>query len=483
MFQRLLFLLPFLLTALGGWAQPIYFDKLFDYDHQTEILLNAVSNEGNLVFVARSRDVYADTAVLYFVRMDQEGNELLTNVFNPRARSMRAGTLITHPDSGYVFFNSIEDTSGVGQNLQLIRFNDIGEAIWTVEYPRDGDDFGIAGIQCADGGYAMYAQAADTSGNSANNMFIRTDSSGTEQWRKFYGGGNWEAAYDLLELPNGDFFLLGWTRSYGHGQRDFYLVKTDPQGDEIWHKTYGTSNMETGTDIIRLSDGNYLLAGAQIIDGVDKGKLIKVNGSGTIIWQEEYLYPGSDATEINQILELEEGSFVGTGVTDNSGEGNAGWLLKTDSEGNLLWQRKYNHNQYTDLFYGVLATDDGGFLLSGQAINLDNNSQDAWLLKVDSIGCPYPNCTVGIEEEEKIVMVDVWPNPVNDVLNIEKADFSASLEMTVFDVNGRLMTSSSPSFSESERLRIDVSSWPSGLYILQGCDEKGRSFSVKVIKE
>ena len=146
----------------------------------------------------------------------------------------------------------------------------------------------------------------------------------------------------------------------------------------------------------------------------------------------------------------------------------------------MIWQRIYDKNENTDLFYSLLATADGGFLLSGQAINEATNSQDAWLLKVDSIGCEYPNCTVGISEIEKTVMVNVWPNPVSDVLNMEVIDPSAALRVTVIDVSGREILR----FTQNDKRKtVDVSDWPSGIYILQGTDEKGRAFSVKVVKQ
>jgi len=174
-----------------------------------------------------------------------------------------------------------------------------------------------------------------------------------------------------------------------------------------------------------------------------KGYLYEVTPGGQEVWHEEYASGPSPGDHLFNSIQLEDGNLVSCGLADNSGTGgNAGWLIKTDENGELIWQRVYDKNQYTDLFYSVLATDDGGFLLSGQAINEETNSQDAWLLKVDSVGCPYPNCTVGIAEQEKTVMVDVWPNPVNEVLNIEKAGSSGWLDISVFDVNGREMTPS-----------------------------------------
>jgi hypothetical protein len=78
---------------------------------------------------------------------------------------------------------------------------------------------------------------------------------------------------------------------------------------------------------------------------------------------------------------------------------------------------------------------------------------------------------------------DVWPNPVSDVLNIDfsiHASSGRALEVTVVDASGKEILR----FTQNDsREVIDVSSWPSGIYILNGTDDKGRSFSVKVVKQ
>ena len=90
-------------------------------------------------------------------------------------------------------------------------------------------------------------------------------------------------------------------------------------------------------------------------------------------------------------------------------------------------------------------------------------------------------------ENHQSIEVDIYPNPCVDVLNVELVDFSASVEMTVADVNGKIVCANGDCFGRSSLAMthqglIDVSAWPSGIYVLKGMDEKGRSFAVKVVK-
>ena len=103
---------------------------------------------------------------------------------------------------------------------------------------------------------------------------------------------------------------------------------------------------------------------------------------------------------------------------------------------------------------------------------------DVSLIPLDSL--------LSVENHESIE-VDIYPNPCVDVLNVELVDFSASVEMTVADVNGKIVCANGDCFGRSSLAMthqglIDVSAWPSGIYVLKGMDEKGRSFAVKVVK-
>lgn len=469
-------------------AQPIYFDDLYLFDDRADgIGLGGTQKLGD-GYICWNSGFFTDTLASQqsMFAIDDEGT-IISAFELPLIDSVReqSGNLIVLDDTTVVArgFEQIL-TQPVPGDFVLRKMNIDGTQYWKKRY---GEDFrlDIPGrvIQAIDGGFVIVGQSTiDTGGtNDAQMMLVKTDSDGDMSWSRMYGGGQYEAGTDVVQTPDEGFLLLGWTRSFGAGQKDWYLVRTDAQGNEQWHKTYGDSNNQSGSSIADGPSGSYVLVGG---GGQGNGRIIRIDSEGNIIWQQTYAHPeGTGSNYLFDCLVNPDSTIVATGLTNNSADGDAGWLLKADSEGNLLWQRKYNHNQYTDLFYGVLATDDGGFLLSGQAINDETNGQDAWLLKVDSIGCPYPNCTVGIEEEEKTVMVDVWPNPVVDVLNIEVLDPSAKLTITVTDMCGRQFPLSKGVPAGRGIHTEDVSAWPSGIYVLQGSDEKGRSFSVKVVKD
>lgn len=469
------------LIGYVSMAQPIYFDEVFDGPSVTENMFNVLHHDDGYVFATVSQDLFEDTGAVALIFIDHDGVELARTEFAPETRNFNAGRFIEPTDSGYVYLNSITDTLDGSRDFCLIRYDDEGEVIFTKEYAKEGDDICFWGIECVDGGYALCGQSGNSDGSPADIMLIRTDSVGNELWRQFYGGASWEGGADVVEISDGGFLLLGWTRSFGLSERDFYLVRTDELGNEFWYETYGDSNFDSGVAIESLDDGNLLLAGYRNLSNKRQAYLYKVNQSGDVIWEQEY-GDSQSTEEFRGVVELDNGDLVGVGLFDENsqtGSNNQGLLVRTDSEGNQKWLRTYDRNVQTDFFLSALPTDDGGFLLSGQSSNFDNFTQDAWLLKVDSVGCPYPNCTVGIDEEEKTVLVDVWPNPATDVLSIEKVGSSKQLDISVFDLSGKEILR----FTQNDKQEsIDVSGWPSGVYVLKGMDDEGRSFSMKVVK-
>jgi len=291
---------------------------------------------------------------------------------------------------------------------------------------------------------------------------VKTDSRGNFQWDQYYGGAMFDGGSSVVQTDDIGFLLLGWTRSFGASQKDFYLVKTDSLGNEQWHRIYGGSGEDVAQHIMQLQDSNYLFSG-----GSDyKGRLFKIDSAGNVIWQKNYQYPtGSGGNFLFSAMELNDRSILAVGLTNNAWENDAGWLIKTDEAGNLLWQRKYNKNSNSDLFYSVLQTNDNGFLLGGQAYNTAINTTNAWLLKVDSIGCPYANCTVGIDETEKTVVVDIWPNPANEVLNLELQEPHVKTTIELMDISGKLVYHSEE--TNLSKTQIDVSGLASGVYLLK----------------
>ena len=182
-------------------------------------------------------------------------------------------------------------------------------------------------------------------------------------------------------------------------------MRTDSLGNEIWHKTYGNSNdSETGIGITNTYDGNFLLAGDKGPGTLDRGWLVKIDSNGTIIWSN-ILNPINES-ELWWARELPNGKIISVGTFSDFTNKLGGGLLLTDSVGDLKWFRVFTSGTSDAFFRDVRQTTDGGFICAGFVFDGLNGNQDAWIVKLDSLGCDSSGCATytGIND-----LTNPWP--------------------------------------------------------------------------
>ena len=161
-----------------------------------------------------------------------------------------------------------------------------------------------------------------------------------------------------------------------------------------------------------------------------------------------------------------------------------GALTKTDAEGNLIWQRKYyTRHDIDNYFFCMTPTSDAGFLMGGFAYRDGNNRQDAWAVKVDSLGCLEPGCagSVAAPEPGATIGLAIRPNPTADWLTVASPE-AILLGLRLTDLTGRVVED--VQFFRQHGLReyhLSLAALPPGAYVLSVRTEKGW-VSEKVVK-
>ena len=80
-------------------------------------------------------------------------------------------------------------------------------------------------------------------------------------WTKYYGGTNSDGGYSLSQTSDGGYIIAGATASYGNGDYDVYLIKTNSTGDVSWTQTFGGSESDGAYSVRQTLDGGYIIAG------------------------------------------------------------------------------------------------------------------------------------------------------------------------------------------------------------------------------
>ncbi len=207
-------------------------------------------------------------------------------------------------------------------------------------------------------------------------------------WSQIYGGQREEVAYSLVEAPDGGFVMAGYTSSYGAGNFDFWLVKTNEFGKTEWNKTYGGTQLDIAYSLVATSDGGYALAGTtESFDSGGEGDfwLVKTDEYGNMEWSQAYGGPNSERAY--SLIETADGGYTlagGKRLFDNRNRlTNDIWLVKTDNKGNMEWNQTFATPRFEEA-YSVVQTSDGGYALAGGAL----------LVKIDAYGNIEWNTTI-----------------------------------------------------------------------------------------
>jgi len=108
---------------------------------------------------------------------------------------------------------------------------------------------------------------------------------GQVMFQKTYGGTGDDYGQCVLQTTDGGYIISGTTKSFGTGNDDYYLIKTNAIGDTLWTRTYGTFNNEQECFVSQTNDGGYIISGNSYdTTGQCNFYLIKANSNGDTLW-------------------------------------------------------------------------------------------------------------------------------------------------------------------------------------------------------
>jgi len=289
---------------------------------------------------------------------------------------------------------------------RLTKIDSNGVLQWEKQYGGIRDELLVAVIQDTGGNFVLAGKTYWGGGNvypeginredidwydSRDAWLVKTDSLGLLQWQIAIDGLNDEEwGNKIIETDDNSLVLAGITNSYGTGQADMWIVKTNGNGSIEWNKTYGGVLDEGAESIIQTVDGGFVFIGftASFGSGGTDIWLVKIDASGSMEWNRTY--GGSDRDWGLELVQVSDGGFVIAGVTKSQDKW-LNWIIKTDTMGVFEWEKTYSRTQ--DI-RGVnfrktkpikfIQTLDNGFALA-----FSNE-----LIKMDAVGIIQWNTTL-----------------------------------------------------------------------------------------
>lgn len=265
----------------------------------------------------------------------------------------------------------------------IVKTNVDGDTLWTKRYGNSYFDSGKSIIQTIDGGYIIVGSTSSVGGWDYDVYVLKLNENGNLIWSKTFGGSGFDYGFSVQQSNDGGFLIAGSTYSYGNGGSDFYVIKTDNNGETLWTKTYGGEEDEYCRSIAKTNEGDFVLAGMTDSFSVESydAYLIKIDNSGEIIWTQTY--DGGTRDEANDIQQTSDLGFIITGLTGGNGE--EVLLLKINENGEIMWSKAIG-GIAGDVGYSVQETLDFGYIITGTTWSYGYGAVDVYLVKTDSNG-------------------------------------------------------------------------------------------------
>ncbi len=388
-------------------------------------------------------------------------------------------TLIEQVTDGYVILSDTDsndgDVSGNHGNgdFWLFKIDFSGNILWSRCYGGSMIENARQLIKSEDGGFFVMGETGnvndgDVSGNHGDLDFwlVKTDAQGLIEWQRCYGGTSQEVLVNTTVLSNNNLLLYGKSTSndgdvsFNYGTIDAWIIEVTPEGEIVWEKSYGGIHTESINSAIETSDGGLLLCGyTSSSDGVLEcdnsmtvcdGWIIKLDDDRNIEWQK--CIGGTYSESLVRVISIEDGYLFLGGSDSRDGDvshqhGDVGdglldvWVVKTDFDGNILWERSLG-GSVDDRFQNIIQSVNGYLLLCSSAShNYDvsgnhsgaPNIYDIWLVKLNFEGeIMWEKCIGGhldqiagdfLLTDDNSLMISAYANQVHEGDDVD-CDFS-----------------------------------------------------------
>lgn len=444
-------------------------------------------------------------------------------------------------DSTYLVTGSSSSFSDSPAQAFLLKLDQNGDYLWSRNYGGTESDWGRRVLNWNDSIFYVVGYSNSLGSGSYNPYLVKTDKDGNELLQKHYNHQGWDKINDALFTSDSMIYMVGETTGTSNGDHNFYILKTDHNGDTLWTRNFGSSGEDALQSIQQYDANTFYAVGNQFNadSSFSKGAVIKFDGDGNILYDKEF---GPNGNYYLNDFYIRAGSIHAVGnriipVTNEIDE----YRVKVSLAGSLQWEAS-DISQGSSIYDHVMPYGTGGKIFMSSHFNTQYSvagSYDAaitrfydnliWDAAYTTVGFPGDdkNEEVALTNDESVVVVGymtiegmggssvyvykVGPNadfPVINLVDITSNDINSLVAINEIEseVKGFSMypnpTSGDVFFSTNEQLSLRVfdvqgrksidvkidngsslqtSDWQKGIYFMHVSDEIGNSSAFKLI--
>jgi len=446
-------------------------------------------------------------------KFDSLGNLEWTKEFGDSIWEDAVASVCQTGDGGYAIAGfTMGFNSNTYYDTYIVKTNASGDTSWTRTYGTPKREQPNCIISTADGGTIVLGTWWDISALEYDMFLIKLNMNGDTTWTKYIDRTGSDHGLEIQQTSDHGYIVVGYDNGGGPIQ-DLILVKLDSSGNLMWGKSYGDSlGAEWGASVKQTIDGGYIVAAQNALNGANSSDvmLIKTDANGDTLWVR--CYGGSDVDVANHVQQTSDSGYIVSGFTTSFGAGgNDIYLIKTDVNGGLLWSKTYGsglddgHSEIGN----VQQTSDGGYILCSQIENTGLINHDAYIIKTDALGnsgcnetnpptiqttptlqilsggiyiqrrpltitrpqtCLQNGCTpiilcdaMAVAQENLRDEINIFPNPASETVIIKIRNNTVKDQVQIYNSTGCLVKA----LTSTGTTEINIADLPGGLYYVR----------------
>ena len=422
-------------------------------------------------------------------------------------------------DSGFTVIGATESFGAGNTDMYLFKIDSAGNLLWSKAYGGVNIDWGMDLQQTSDSGYALVGYS-NSSNFDYNVYFVKTDKNGDSIWTKNFGGSDWDFGYAVDIQNDTTYIIAGETYSYSNGDSDGYSLGINSSGDTIWSQHFGSTAKDAFNAVCATSTNEIVFGGYTTSSNGDTDFwVVKTDSVGNEIWQ----YNAGDSLDdaVDKIIEGNDGNYYCIGsFTSIVGKQRDIVVHQLDPNGNFMNQFLLNNDQDDVGKFILQYAGETNFFIGGKTNSYGNGGYDTYFYEVDAsgwiVGQPYStngthfddnteaadttydhglvlvgttNATVNginsvfvlkidssfnspsvmtelldissVEEEKQQITSFIYPNPGKSVVYFGNTELNNNT-VNIFDLTGKLVMKNTVRENS-----INIQNLPSGMYYLK----------------
>jgi len=339
---------------------------------------------GDLHFQLTVKDLFGNS----------ETDEIVITIYEDLDESVFVSSSYGEDSNDGSMFNPVKTVSRAFELATPSLLSPIGSS-WDKFYGDEYHQIANALIKTSDGGLAFAGYSSGHVAGLEDFWLVRTDADGNNPLFNKYDHEGDDRAADLVQCSDGGFALVGGTKNNVNNDRDIMVIRTESDGSLRWSNTYERGfTDERAHAIVELSDGFAILGytkGLMGPTGYDfDAWLIRIDNEGNLLWDRTY--GGTYLDEAFDLIHCENGGFAMCGYVDIGGipeilgNGYETWLLRVEENGDFKWQKTYLQSGSWHWKNSLVQCSDFGFAIAGYTTLSPELKEDAYLIRTESDG-------------------------------------------------------------------------------------------------